>query len=254
MNVGDQFNSWHVLEVRAHRRGDKWMANCRCDCGKESLVRHTHLKSGESKSCGCKRTVAGNGGVRRGDKYHRLYPTWQSMLQRCLNKTHPSFHHYGGRGITVCERWKKFRSFLDDMLDTYAEGLSIDRIDNNQGYSKENCRWATPKEQSNNQRKNKVLSYDGKSMTISQWSEHLNIPRKTISERLKRGWSVAEALTRAATAKSNGVGWHKHAKAWRARIRINGKDKHLGFFTDQAAAAAAVMAARNEQANSSIAP
>jgi hypothetical protein len=115
------------------------------------------------------------------------------MRSRCYNSKHPSFHHYGGRGIDVCEQWRNdFDRFFLDMGER-PEGKSLDRIDNELGYFPENCRWATVKEQLNNQRRNRRLTLDGHTQTVSQWSDQLNVAQSTLHKRLKR-MSVEKAL------------------------------------------------------------
>jgi hypothetical protein len=116
------------------------------------------------------------------------------MIERCTKKDHHAYHHYGGRGITVCEEWlDSFQNFYRDMGE--SNGKSLDRIDNNKGYSKDNCRWATREEQSNNTRRTKLLTYKGKTLGVSQWSRKLGIPTSTIWNRLIRGWDDKETLS-----------------------------------------------------------
>ncbi len=117
------------------------------------------------------------------------------MKKRCLNPKEPAYPNYGGRGITVCERWLgSFQNFLDDMGEC-PEGLTIDRVDNSLGYYKENCRWATDLEQGNNTRRNVIKEYLGEKMTVSQWARRLNIPTTAIYHRLDRGWTFAKIVT-----------------------------------------------------------
>lgn len=118
------------------------------------------------------------------------------MKARCSNSSNAAYPLYGGRGITVCDRWKdSFQNFLDDMGER-PEGMSIDRIDNNGNYCPENCRWATGKQQCNNLRKNVWLVFEGQRHTISQWSEKIGLTRDTIIRRLQRGWTVRKTLTK----------------------------------------------------------
>jgi hypothetical protein len=116
------------------------------------------------------------------------------MIQRCHNPNTKKFHLYGGRGITVCERWRKFENFLADMGER-PEGMTLDRVDGEKGYGPENCRWATFKQQSRNTTQNVFLIHAGASRCIAEWAEITGIPRSAISGRLRRGWSVREALT-----------------------------------------------------------
>ena len=121
-----------------------------------------------------------------------LYFLWANMKQRCLNKKHRQFKDYGGRGITVCESWLKFDNFLQDMGEK-PKNKSLDRIDNNGNYCKENCRWASSKEQARNTRQNFLL----KGKTLSEWSEILKIKRSTLAMRhYFYGWSDNEVLSK----------------------------------------------------------
>lgn len=121
------------------------------------------------------------------------YRTWSGMIQRCKNPNEPAFNRYGGRGITVCDDWLNFEGFLADMGER-PKGKSLDRIDNNGGYCPENCRWATRKEQSNNTRTNRRITYKGKTKTLAEWSRCTGIKPSTLRTRLWRGWSIRRAL------------------------------------------------------------
>lgn len=126
----------------------------------------------------------------------KLYVIWGSMIQRCNDKNHHSYSRYGGRGILVQDSWLKFNAFSKDMKNSYKQGLTIERIDNESNYSKSNCCWATKKEQANNRRSNRIIEFNGNSKTLAQWSEELGIKRTTISQRLDYyGWSISKALT-----------------------------------------------------------
>ena len=126
----------------------------------------------------------------------KTYKSWQGIIQRCTNSNNPSWKNYGGRGISVCERWKIFNNFLMDMGEKPSEKYSIDRVDNNLGYFKENCRWTLQLVQVRNTRWNRVLTFYGKTKCLSEWAESLGIQRKTLAMRLdKLGWSLEKALT-----------------------------------------------------------
>ncbi len=119
---------------------------------------------------------------------------WEGMLHRCDNPNAHAYNRYGGRGIKVCERWRKFENFCNDM-GSRPQGFTIERRNNNKGYSPENCHWASRKEQSNNTRTNRRITYNGKTLTISQWAEQTGLSHCRINRRLEAGWSVSRALT-----------------------------------------------------------
>lgn len=131
-----------------------------------------------------------------GGKRTQTYEAWRHMRKRCENPRHPYYADYGGRGIEVCERWRHFAGFFADMGEC-PKGLTLDRIDNSLGYSPENCRWTTRKVQQNNRRTNRLLTHRGRTLTVTQWADHLGVGKTTLFQRLRYGWSVEKALTRA---------------------------------------------------------
>lgn len=122
------------------------------------------------------------------------FKTWDSMRQRCRNPDNKDFANYGGRGISVCDRWNEFQTFLADMGER-PSGMTLDRIDVNGNYEPSNCRWATPKAQSRNKRNNVVVEFDGQQMTVAEWAEKTGIERKTLEYRIRAGWRPERALT-----------------------------------------------------------
>ena len=116
-------------------------------------------------------------------KYKKMYKTWAGIKTRCINSNNPKYRIYGGRGIRVCDKWLKFDGFYEDMESTWRENLSIDRIDNNGNYYKENCRWATVKEQQNNKRNIRLHEYNGQKHTLTEWSHILDIRLGTLIQR-----------------------------------------------------------------------
>lgn len=133
--------------------------------------------------------------IKRNERLMRIY---SMMKQRCYNTTMPNFKYYGGRGITVCEEWRNnSQSFYDWAISNgYSENLTLDRIDNNGNYEPSNCRWISMKEQGNHRSNNVILTLNGESHTVSEWSEIVGIKQYVIRNRIRRGWSVENALTR----------------------------------------------------------
>lgn len=168
---------------------------CQCVCGKIApAVCGGDLMSGRSRSCGCLCREQ----TRRANSTHNMsgtgvYYIWQGMLGRCRNVGHKSYKDYGGRGIEVCEHWLSFENFYQDMGDP-PKGSSLDRVDNSKGYSPENCKWSTRKEQNNNTRRNVYLTFNGKTLTVSQWAERLNINKSTIWFRVRAGMPIEQIL------------------------------------------------------------
>jgi len=123
------------------------------------------------------------------------HAVWKTMRMRCNNPNNKSYPNYGGRGIKICERWNNFENFLADMGKRPRKGLQVERIDNDGDYCPENCEWNTPKVQANNRRSNCMLTYDGRTQNISQWSEEVDIKRATLLQRFHSGWNAHDILT-----------------------------------------------------------
>lgn len=128
------------------------------------------------------------------------YQSWRSMIARCRDARSPSFRFYGARGISVCDRWKDFATFLQDMGERPA-GTTLDRIDNAKGYEPGNCRWSTQVEQQNNRSTNRRIEFQGRTQTLAEWARELGLPQGLLWHRLGSGWSVERALTEPRGAK-----------------------------------------------------
>ena len=184
------FNRWTVLKFYG-KIGHKNYWLCRCECGTERLVNSTALKSGSSKSCGClQREIVKNQKytVTHGLSKTRLYRIYRHMIERCYSKTCKSYKNYGDRGITVCDEWlADFMNFYNWAINNgYNDNLTIDRIDNNKGYSPDNCRWVTVKEQANNRRTSHLIVYKSQIKTIAQWAEELQIKPSYLYTQINR--------------------------------------------------------------------
>lgn len=183
-----------IRRVENSAKGDtRWL--CKCECGNEKVILAKNLKNGATRSCGClNREIITTHGHTAGHKITPVFFTWSAMIARCYHSYCPGYARYGGRGIKVSDEWLKFENFYRDMGDK-PPGKSIDRIDGNGDYCKENCRWATPKEQSNNISTNVWITYNGETHTLKQWSEKINLPYPCLHNRFKLGWTKEEALT-----------------------------------------------------------
>lgn len=173
---------------------------CRCACGAMRAIVAAKLRSGHVRSCGCLRvemtsarfTTHGAAPVRGRSATYR---SWAAMIMRCENPARWQFKYYGGRGITVCARWRAdFAAFLADMGER-PEGCTLDRVDNDGNYEPGNCRWATLAEQARNSRRARIVEHAGEQLSVAAWSERTGIPATLIASRLRRGWSAARALS-----------------------------------------------------------
>lgn len=194
--TGESFGRLTVISLDEHRdrRGNRWWL-CQCECGSLHLVRTSHLLSKGVRSCGClAKDITRKLSWKHGLSATGEYRSWTSMMGRCRSPVNTEYFRYGGRGITVCERWLQFENFLADMGKKPTPSHSIDRIDSNGNYCKENCRWSTAQEQNNNRRDNVYLTFNGRSQTAGQWARELGISESTFRTRMSRGWTIERII------------------------------------------------------------
>jgi len=171
----------------------RWL--CSCECGATKVARPDHLINGRVKSCGCWRQDFIRGNETHGEANTDEYSIWVGMIYRCQHVQFAGYHNYGGRGIRVCDRWRRYEDFLEDMGRRPTKRHSLDRIDNNGNYEPGNVRWATRSQQMRNTRRSRNLTYNGKTMTVVEWAELLGWSDKLLEGRLRLGWAVDRILT-----------------------------------------------------------
>jgi hypothetical protein len=203
-----QFGRLTAIHEGSRSRTGRRRWYCRCTCGRTTLVHQSALRSGNTRSCGC---AVGEriGALRRthGETHRGAnspeYVTWTSMRHRCRNPRAHDYRHYGGRGITICERWDRFENFLADMGRKPSRAHTLERIDNDGLYSPSNCRWATIQEQACNRRSKHSLTFDGKTQSVLEWATELGMRPTTLYSRLDRGWDTARAIVAPVRHRSN---------------------------------------------------
>ena len=195
--IGKKFGRWTVV-AREQSGVPRTLWVCKCECGGQKSVISTTLRNGNSQSCGClQREVTSRANTLHGLSTTPTYRCWLAMLARCENSNTPRYADWGGRGITVCKRWHKFTNFVHDM-GMQPSGLTLERTNNKKGYSLANCVWATPKQQANNRRRRSdcpVLTYDGTTRTLIEWSALTELTVSAIKARLAKNWTIKQVLT-----------------------------------------------------------
>jgi len=192
---GQRFNrliALYPVENPQHR-GIKW--KFKCDCGNYTYNLIGNVKRGRVQSCGClhMEKISQTNYKKHGMYKTSVYSSWSSMKSRCYDKNNSSYKNYGGRGIKVLDRWRKFENFYKDMGDK-PKGKTLDRIDNDGDYKPENCRWATWKQQANNRRSCHFITINGIKKTIKDWSKYLNVNRRNIYRKFGEGWSDQKTI------------------------------------------------------------
>jgi hypothetical protein len=171
-------------------------ALCECECGNTKEIRVTGLTYSKTLSCGCLQREAI---TKHGMSYTSVYGVWGSMVSRCTNPHHDEWDSYGGRGITVCDRWLKFENFYEDMGDRPSDKHSLDRLDNDKSYSNDNCEWRLPRDQMNNRRNTVKLTHNGITKPASEWADESwvkanGINHELIISRKYLGWDDIKTL------------------------------------------------------------
>lgn len=196
--TGQKFGHLTVLKFshsqkRKNRTTTKTFWKCICECGKIKIVCSSDLVTGNTTSCGCLKCIKHRHALK--NKRTRTYVTWQSIKSRCFNEKDTAYEHYGGRGITICERWLDFRNFLEDM-SVRPEDTTIDRIDPDGNYEPNNCRWASKKIQGINKGSTRFFKINGKTKSFTEWAEEYGINKNTLEKRMRiYKWSFEKALT-----------------------------------------------------------
>ena len=183
--LGDKFGRWSIVEEGVTHKGGQYYLHVECECGARKLVLPGNLRSGKSRSCGCLSRELKSARAKPDQvSDHPQYQRWRGIISRCTNPNSAQYSRYGGRGISVSEDWMTFCNFHRDMGDPPFDGASIDRIDNDKGYSKENCRWATSDEQSRNKRCNVFYTYGGDTLLLKDFAVKYNANYSTLASRI----------------------------------------------------------------------
>lgn len=194
--TGLRFGKLLVVGLLGKRRyggsRNSYLWSCVCDCGKISVVEGGNLSS-NTRSCGC---LIGKSSISHGMSQSCEFGCWNSMIQRCTNPKSHNWRRYGGRGIKVCDRWmRSFKSFFNDMGNKPSRRHSIERLNNNGDYEPNNCVWDTGKPQCRNRANNVLLTLNGRTLCIAEWSEKITVRCSILYGRKRRGWSDEKILT-----------------------------------------------------------
>ena len=187
--IGQKFNSLIIIAIERIER--RTFAICKCDCGNEITVRLDGLVDSNTKSCGCIRIKHGHN---IDGKESSEYVSWRSMIQRCSNPETNGYYRYGGRGITVSERWLVFENFVADMGLKPDPLFTIERRDTNGNYEKNNCYWASREQQYKNKTNSRLVIYNGRTETLAQWSREFQIPETTLRRKIDKGMKLEDIV------------------------------------------------------------
>lgn len=225
VKVGDLYGRLFVVLIGQVEGTYRYYAICQCVCGSKPVKRRFDLLTAhKSISCGCT------------SKPRRLFYTrWIHMMQRCFVSTNPAYPDYGGRGITVCKRWQTFENYVEDLPEGYFDGAHLDRINNDKGYEPGNLRWVSQKQNNDNKRTGVLITYDGRTQSITAWANEVGLPMHVIRSRIKEhNWPVEKALTtpvieaneRMAIARQ--VRWGNHVKKGPKTTRVHRTVEYQG--------------------------
>ena len=193
--TGQKYGRLTVLSYAGKNKRGRTLWTCRCECGATSIHMANSLRNGHAKSCspGCGHVK--HGCCRRNKNRTPEYTCWNHLFDRCDNPNNPQYRDYGGRGIDICDRWRKsFVNFFADMGPRPSPKYEIDRIDNNGNYEPNNCRWVTRHQQARNRSDNRMFTHDGLTLCITDWAERVGMSHGGMSYRLKH-WPLEKALT-----------------------------------------------------------
>jgi len=196
VNIGDKYNNLTIIEEVEKYNGRRYF-RCLCDCGQETIARFISLRSGKTKSCGCRKIInLRTNAIRHGKHKTRLYRVWAGMIQRCYNKNAKAHKHYGYRGIIIDETWRNdFLNFERWALENgYKDNLTIERLNVNGNYVPSNCIWIPQSHQMRNTRRSKILTLNGESHCVTEWARKIGIANSSMVKRLKN-WPIEKALS-----------------------------------------------------------
>jgi len=181
--IGKEFNSLRVIAFSHKDQYGSLMWLCRCQCGRETVVRSTALKRGDIKSCGCQSKSR-----KHGLNKHKLYNVWQGIKTRCSNPKSNRYKYYGGKGVKICEEWLDFSVFFNWAISHgYREGLTLDRKNRDANYEPENCQWVSYQQQNLHKSDQKRIIYQNAEYTVKEVAKLTKIPESTLYHRLRRG-------------------------------------------------------------------
>lgn len=194
--TGKRYGMLQVISFSHEKNGASYWL-CLCDCGNHKTVLSGNLKGSKTKSCGCLQKLrTSEASKTHGGARTRLYGIWKGMHNRCKNPNVSKYKNYGGRGICVCSEWEEYETFRDWALNNgYADTLTIERLDFNGNYEPSNCTWITLSEQGKNTSKSRLITHEGETLSLVEWSRKLGGNPNLVTTRLQRGWSEKDAVS-----------------------------------------------------------